>query len=363
MRHDESPNLHLRWGRQKWLSLGHSDLSAAKRKAREKSGALLAARGARGGKGLTLGELLQVYELEVTPTKSPAQQKEDRRRIEVWTHYLGKTFDVTRLKGTKLEAFERERREGSVKVPGRKLREAKAKTVREDLAFLNAVFNWASSMRGGFVLAKNPMEGYELPHEINPHRPVVYYEDYVAVMKVAGGKHPLLPAFLILVESLGWRVTAICRVQATDFDPGRTKTRPHGRLLKRAETDKVGVRRWTIINRDAREAIEDALRQRRNVGYLFPAPKDPDKPWSRHYARALLMRAWKDSEVPRDRWQAFHAFRRKWVGERKHLPRVDVASQGAWLSVRTLDIYEQPDEDTLLAVAEEPRKLTRGADV
>lgn len=362
MRHDESPNLHLRWGRDQWLSLAHKDLAAAKAKAREKSGALLAARGAPGGAKLRLGELLKVYELEVTPDKSPAQRKEDARRIALWLHVLGKDFDPMRLKGSRLKGFERARAEGAVKVPGRKLGKAKAKTIREDLAFLSAVFNWASSMDGGFILPRNPMDGYELPHEINPSRPVVYYEDYVAVREVAKDVHPLLPSFLTLIESLGWRVTPVCEIQATDFDPGRTRTRPHGRLLKRAETDKVGVQRWTIIPKEAREAVEDAL-ARSGIGYLFPAPKNPEKPWSRHYARSLLLRAWKESEVPEERWQAFHAFRRKWVGERKHLPRVDVASQGAWLSVRTLDIYEQPDEDSLRAVAEEPRKLMRDANV
>ena len=358
MRHDESPNLHLRWGRDQWLSLKHSDLPAAKHKAREKSSALLSARGAPGGAKLRLGELLGIYELEVTPTKKPASRKEDRRRIAMWCAYLGKGFDPLRLKGSKLKAFERDRAEGRIEVPKHKLVKARAKTIREDLAFLRAVFNWAASMDGEFILPRNPMDGYDLPVEINPHRPVVYYEDYEAVMEVAPTKHPLLPAFLMLVESLGWRVTPICEVMATDFDPERTRTRPHGRLLKRAETDKVGVRRWTIIPADARAAIEDAL-HRSGIGYLFPSPKNPQRPWSRHYARSLLMKAWKDSGVPEDRWQAFHAFRRKWVGERKHLPRADVAAQGAWLSVRTLDIYEQPDEESLRAVAEEPRKLMR----
>ena len=54
---------------------------------------------------------------------------------------------------------------------------------------------------------------------------------------------------------------------------------------------------------------------------------------------------------------AFHPYRRKWVRERKHLPRADVAAAGGWLSAQTLNIYDGADEETLLAVVSEPRKL------
>jgi hypothetical protein len=53
----------------------------------------------------------------------------------------------------------------------------------------------------------------------------------------------------------------------------------------------------------------------------------------------------------------FHAYRRKWRTERKHLARSDVAAAGAWEDPRTLDIYEFEDEATVLAVVTEPRKL------
>ena len=35
----------------------------------------------------------------------------------------------------------------------------------------------------------------------------------------------------------------------------------------------------------------------------------------------------------------------------------DVAEAGGWRSVRTLDIYAQPDEKTILAVVNVPNKL------
>ncbi len=53
----------------------------------------------------------------------------------------------------------------------------------------------------------------------------------------------------------------------------------------------------------------------------------------------------------------FHPYRRKWRRERKHLPWADVAAAGGWLCVQTLDIYDGADDETLLAVVSEPRKL------
>jgi hypothetical protein len=50
-------------------------------------------------------------------------------------------------------------------------------------------------------------------------------------------------------------------------------------------------------------------------------------------------------------WAGFHAFRRKWATERKHLPAVDVAAAGGWSGTDTLlRCYQQADDVTMLAV-------------
>ncbi len=351
MRRRDSPILYLRWG-DRWQSLEHSDRAEAIIAAKRKSAALLASRGR--SRTLRLGQLLELYRDEVTPQKK--RPKEDERRIDLWLHVLGAEFDPMHLTGTTLKAFERDRAAGRLSIPDRDLRAAGAKTIREDLAFLRAVFNWAASMASGWLLERNPMDGYELPREINPSRPRAYWEDYLALQDVAARVHPLFGPFMAIIESLGWRVTATCEVRVSDFDPERTETRPHGRLLKRAESDKVGLERWTTIPAAAREALVAAQGDRVGDVWLFPAERSSG-PWSRHYARSLLNQAWELAKVPKARRTGFHGFRRKWVDERKHLPEADVAAQGGWLSVRTLDIYRQADEETLLAVAEEPRKL------
>ncbi len=47
----------------------------------------------------------------------------------------------------------------------------------------------------------------------------------------------------------------------------------------------------------------------------------------------------------------WHAYRRKWGSERKHLPDVDVAAAGGWKDTVSLKrAYQQADADTILSV-------------
>ena len=58
----------------------------------------------------------------------------------------------------------------------------------------------------------------------------------------------------------------------------------------------------------------------------------------------------------------WHPYRRKWATERKHLSLKDVAAAGGWKDHDTLlTCYQQPDQESLLAVMSEPRKLSERA--
>ena len=47
----------------------------------------------------------------------------------------------------------------------------------------------------------------------------------------------------------------------------------------------------------------------------------------------------------------WHAYRRKWATERKHLPDIDVAEAGGWADTQALKrSYQQADADTMLEV-------------
>jgi hypothetical protein len=53
----------------------------------------------------------------------------------------------------------------------------------------------------------------------------------------------------------------------------------------------------------------------------------------------------------------WHAYRRKWATERKHLPDVDVAAAGGWKDVSCLKTaYQQADPGTVLRVVLEPKE-------
>jgi hypothetical protein len=54
----------------------------------------------------------------------------------------------------------------------------------------------------------------------------------------------------------------------------------------------------------------------------------------------------------------WHPYRRKWATERKHLSIRDVAEAGGWKTTDTLlTCYQQPTDDVLLTVVNEPRKV------
>jgi hypothetical protein len=93
------------------------------------------------------------------------------------------------------------------------------------------------------------------------------------------------------------------------------------------------------------------------VAETAETPQMP-KAWSRHHARKLLERAENAAKVGHLEGSDFHAYRRKWATERKHLPDADVAAAGAWSDTRALKMsYQLTDEQTLLAVVNEPTKL------
>ena len=92
--------------------------------------------------------------------------------------------------------------------------------------------------------------------------------------------------------------------------------------------------------------------------FLFPSPKDPAAPISRHLADAWLRKAEQIAEIEPQDGSLWHAYRRKWATERKHLSVTDVARAGGWSSVLTLQrCYQQPDEETLTDVVVNAPKL------
>ena len=110
----------------------------------------------------------------------------------------------------------------------------------------------------------------------------------------------------------------------------------------------------------ARRAIDRVLRERPGIGdaYLFPNRNDASQPISRHRAARWLRRAEKLAEVEPLQGSLWHAYRRKWATERKHLPDTDVAEAGGWKTIDTMRLaYQHADPETMFTVVTEPRRL------
>lgn len=354
-------NLYLRWWdgvekRLRWECLGHTDKEAAAIAAKDLAHSFDTNREAAAKQVKTLAYLFGLYEREESVDKEGKGPQEDRRRMDLWQAYLGDACDPMELAPSRLKGFIRDRRAGRIKVPGRKrpLEDSPSDTtVGNDIRFLQCVLTWAA--REGHIAA-NPIRDFQAPRNVNVKRPVATYDRF---LKLRPHCHGLFGPFMDLVESLGWRVSALRQLRGSDIDLKARPGSPRGRILKRQETDKVGVEAWVPLSVDARAAIEAALELNPVIGdaYLFPAPRAAGKPWGERYTYELLVKAEKAADIEHLERGAFHPYRRKWRRERKHLPRADVAAAGGWLDPRTLDIYDGADEETILAVVEEPRKL------
>jgi integrase len=321
----------------------------------------------------TWSKLFALYRQYATPNKTPLGQKEDERRIEMWTRLLGGSHNPSELTFGILETFIRDRRQGLIDCRGN--RSAKAKGVRTrsveaDLQFLKIVLNWGTQWRigGEYLLSENPMRGFKIPTEQNPRRPVISHDRYLSLLEVADqlrmeviwdGKHEKRPTYLseplVLGDGIGRRISAICTLHSSDIqlDLGE-----YGAIVFPARSDKKRRESTVYLTPGLREVIDRALERIEGKGFLFPAPRD----WSQPIRRELVAKWLREAEVlaklPKQDGTGIHGLRRKFATERKHLPVQDVASVGGWKDLDTLlQVYQQPDEATQRRVLSEPRRI------
>jgi integrase len=162
-----------------------------------------------------------------------------------------------------------------------------------------------------------------------------------------------LSELLDIVNGTGRRLSAVCKLCFDDLRLERTKSAPHGAIRWPADTDKKGHESLIPVSPAVRAALDRVLRDRPGVGRvpLFPSAKDPIKPISRHRADSWLREAETMAGLEPQAGSLWHAYRRKWGTERKHLPDVDVAAAGGWRDTRALKTaYQQADPATMLSV-------------
>ena len=364
-------NGHGNWVRR---SLGHRDRERAKQYALEVAARpeTLAEKTAASEENLST--IFNYYLLNRSPRKTISQQRADRRRVELFSAFLGPSTAPERVSLAQWERFCDARLSGEIDargMPVRKPRAVRARTVEADCRWLVQCLNWATKWRdesGHYLLTSNPLRGFPIPRELNPKRPVATHERYVALRAVTddvpmeirwGGRRQeqrsYLSELLDLANYTGRRIRAICSLRYEDL---ALEEPPFGAIRWPATTDKTGRATTAPIHPVVRDALDRAASRALDSEFLFPSPSDPNKPVTRYLASKWLQKAEKLAGLERLDGGLWHPFRRKWATERKHLPDVDVAAAGGWKSLQALkQSYQHADHETMVRVVLEAGEL------
>jgi hypothetical protein len=262
------------------------------------------------------------------------------------------------------------------------VRPVRARTVDADLMWMVGVLNWSLQFspgdNGHLLIEKNPWgavapgvkRALARPVEGNPLRPLMLMNRHEALCAVAprvmmrvrgeGDVPSYLPELLELAEDNGRRITAIVMLSS-------------GALRYSATEQRITHVTWPPLKREAAKEVPVSAKTAAvlarvcrargvmpGVGRvpLFPAPRDPSRPVSRHLAYEWLRKAEALAGLEHMSGGGWHTYRRKWSTERKHHPEKDVMAVGGWKDPRSLrESYIHADADTMEAVVNEPRKL------
>ena len=360
------------------ISLGHRDQVRAKTYALEQSAKLREGYSEIAQERVTLASLVAEYVAHRTSRKTTDQQMEDKRRGKMWVRYLGSHKDPHLISLGEWEEFIDLRTSGALAADGtstpvEQRRVVRNRTVAADCLWLRQVLNWGTKWRnqnGHYLLRENPVRGYPVPREKNPRRPVASTDRYERIRAVSDqvlmevrwnghreNQRSYLSELVDLAQGTGRRITAICSLRYEDM---LLNEGPRGSIRWASDIDKGGRETLAPMNATARDAVDRVLEERPGIGraYVFPSPKDRERPISKDLASSWLKKAEQLAGLPKQEGSLWHAYRRGWVTARKHLPDVDVAQAGGWKDVSVLkSCYQRPDDETILAVVEGGREL------
>lgn len=313
---------------------------------------------------LTLGELWQRYSTQCAEylDNKERSRKDSAARSRVLLAHFGEDFRVEDLSKDHQRGYERARQAGGIKIRQNEITGAtRARSAEADVALLHWMLRWATTVRlpgGARLLPWNPLQGVKGVREKNKKQPVATMERYEATVAAMqrlraqseGEEERLrwarLEFALFLAESTGKRLGSIRQLRWEDFDHER-------RIVNwRAEADKKGYK-WAIpMPVEFFEAVKGFQREIGAIaGYVFAAPNAADGVMDRYLFDKWLSVAERKAKLPKLDGSLWHAYRRKWATERKHLPPKDVADAGGWKDVNTLlQVYQHSTEESMLAV-------------
>ncbi|MEX2109711.1 MAG: tyrosine-type recombinase/integrase [Gemmatimonadaceae bacterium] len=322
------------------------------------------------------------YLWERYSTESPAfldntarTRTEEEAHAEILLAFFGDGCDVGNLTEADVVAFTAARLKGGIVLKdGESTRAVRARSPEVEVRILKTMLNWATTIRlrsGERLLASNPLTSVRGAREANPKRPVVSWEWFQATRKAMQelatlsvenpSKHQRwirLELALVLAEATGRRIGSIRKLAWQDFDFERLT------ILWKAENDKKR-KEWRVPMPPA--LAEEVTRFHVSLGgafggLVFPSATDLTKPLGREVFQHGLLEAERHAKIQKLDGGGWHALRRKWASERKHLPLVDVAAAGGWKDTQTLvECYQHADAETMLAVMSEPRKVSERA--
>jgi integrase len=322
---------------------------------------------------LTLAELWRRYSSECAEylDNKESTRKDSAARARILLAYFGADFLVDDLSKDRQRAYESARLAGGI-VLGKndETDKTRARSPELDMSVLHTMLQWATTVRlpnRDFLLQRNPLQGVKRIREKNKKQPVATWERYeatVAAMQKLRAESESdeermrwvrLELALFLAERTGKRVGSIRHLRWEDFDHAR------GVLSWRAESDKKGYD-WSVPMPS--EFFETVRGFQRDIGaiagYVFAA-NSADGIMDRHTFEKGLRTAEKRARLAKLDGSLWHAYRRKWATERKHLPLKDVARAGGWKDVNSLLGYQQADDASVLVVTSSTLKLRERA--
>lgn len=162
--------------------------------------------------------------------------------------------------------------------------------------------------------------------------------------RVAPAVSPLFTLALLLAHETGHRIGAINALRWTDVDLER------GVIRWRAATDKIGFEHEAMLTGEAIRALESARAERPAIGdaWVLGDAKDPARACSRYQLEKWWRRAERLAGIAHEPGRGFHALRRKFATELKHVPLKDLCALGGWKNPDTvLTCYQTADEVTM----------------
>lgn len=339
--------------------------------------------------GATLAAVCEGYLLHRSPVKATKQERDaDQRRSKLWQRVLGPSRAVESIERGDIERFVRQRGFGEIDAWGRmaeersssvrkgdgdsKARACRPRTVQADINWLRGVLRYHMADRCPIRSWSLREVARELNVTAEPRQPVATQDRYEVLMrslseKPIGYLYELLP----LVASTGHRLSEILSLQWRDID---LDAKPFGTIRWRADAvgNKARLERVVPMNAMAHAAIKRAQSQRPGIGesWLFPRTRRPkgkkgkaaDEPIHRSVADKWLRQAEKAAKLPPQPGSLWHAYRRKWATEKKHLPDADVAFAGGWKNARTLrSTYQHADHAGVLRAVLDTTELREGS--